>query len=251
MSEPEPLATVFRAIDAIYSEDVTDEDREQISDINLEEPGTIPLDRAIAAIKVVAEDFSRIQALRLAYQNLRHFEPTIDDKIFLLYIEYREYANLWESGEARTAIMRAASFFETFLIEECNLSQDTKLYWAIRSASDEGFLTFEEEKALQFLREVRNDCGHNAWLQTEYHQEIIMNAAFTAIVVTNSIRARIMNERLAEIGESRVDRDSSNLSSIVQSIENRYNWEWEEDNRRYEPNSQWSPPEDENPYFDI
>jgi len=249
MSGQDPLVTLFRAIVSIYFEEVTEEDREAISDIDLEEPGEIPLELAVPVIKVAAEDINHLQALRLAYQNLQRTHTTIDDNIILLLIESLEYNKLWRLGQSRTGIMRAASFYESFLIEECNLEPNNSLYDAIKSAAEVGYITEEGERVLQFLREVRNDCGHNAWLTNEYHQEIIMLACFAALTVTNSIRGRIVDEQMVEIGESPMERDSSsNITTIVENIEDRFNWSWNEDQRRYDP-VQWSPPEDEEPYF--
>jgi hypothetical protein len=246
----DPLTTLFRAIISIYFEEVTDEDREAIAGIDLEEPGEIPLELAVPAIKVAAEDVSRLQALRLAYQNLQHVHTTIEDDIILLLIESLEYNELWRSGQYRSGIMRAASFYESFLIDQCDLDPSISLYGAIKSAADANLLSEQEERALQFLREVRNDCGHNAWLQNEYHQEIIMMACFAALTVTNSIRGGIVDEQLAEIEESTMERSSSsNLTTVVQNIESRYNWVWDENQRRYQPVTHWSPPEDEDPYF--
>lgn len=250
MTGQEPLTALFRAIVSIYFEEVTDEDREAISEIDLEEPSEIPLELAVPAIKVAAEDSSRLQALRFAYQNLQHVPTTIEDNLILLLIESLEYNELWSSGQYRTGIMRAASFYESFLIDECNLGPNNRLYDAIKSAADEDFLSEKEERVLQFLREIRNDCGHNAWLKNEYHQEVVMMACFAALTVTNSIRGGIVDNQLAEIGESPMERDSSsNLTPIVQNVESRYNWEWDEDQRRYDPVKNWSPPEDEDPYF--
>ena len=182
-------------------------------------------------------------------QNLQHVHTTIEDNLILLLIESLEYNELWESGQYRTGIMRAASFYQSFLIDECDLESDIGLYDAIRSAAAEGFLSEDEERVLQFLREVRNDCGHNTWLRNEYHEETIMLACFAALTVTDSIRGGIVDNQLTELGESPMERNSpSNLTTIIQNVEERYNWEWDEDQRRYDP-IHWSPSENEEPFF--
>lgn len=249
MSGQDSLATLVEAIVSIYLEEVTDEDREAISGIDLEEPGEIPLELAVPAVKVAAEDISRLQALRLAYQNLQRTHSAIDDNLILLLIEWLEYSELWCSGQYRTSIMRAASFYQSFLTENCDFESNIGLHNAIKLAADENFLSEEEERVLQFIREVRNDCGHNAWLKNEYHEEIVMMACFAALAVTNSIRQEITNVELAEIGELPIyESSSTNLAAIIGNIEERYNWRWDENERRYDP-VQWSPSEDEEPYF--
>ena len=245
MSSSDPVVTLLRAICSIYLEEVTKEDREQVREIDLAEPGEIETEKVVSLIKVAAEDYSRTQAIKFAYNNLQRFERTFNDDVIILIIESFEYRELWQSGQPRTCIMRAASFFESYLIEKCALSPNTNLYHAINHAADAGLISSNEQRLLQFIREVRNDCGHNAWLKQDYHYEILSNTALAAVKVVRSIRMNRVDEYIEGILDNENRPTEQNLSEIVEALENRYRWEWDDENQRYEPIEDWVPPEDE------
>lgn len=247
MASAEPI--FIRAIEAIYDEEVTEEDRENAVNVSNGETARISRDQMIPTIKVIAEDHHRYEALRIIYKNWEHAAgDEFDPKMPMLLIEMRELHLLWVSRQEHTCVMRACSFFESHLSDIVDVHPSTNFGSLIDAASSRDIITTDEQKLFHFVREVRNECGHNSWLDLGYPRELLIFACTTS----NFLIGELADRRLAEMGVELTDFETE-PRHFLRKLENDFQWtcteedgqiEWEHPESWTHPNREFSTYED-------
>lgn len=236
-------ALFVRAIHSIYREEVTKEDREKAV---LTEPGTVASvepNQVIPTAKVTAEEVNRYEALRFIYNNWKRIiGEAIDTDFVLLLIEMHELLDLWRSRREHTCIIRAASFFESYFIEKTGISSQSRLGSAIDAAAARDIVTPEEKKLFHFIREVRNECSHNSWLEVEFPRELLVYTCTTS----NFLIERLAMRKLDQLG-AEMESMEAKPEHLLAKLEQDFQWECTVDddgNVDWEAPDSWTHPED-------
>lgn len=231
----------IRAIQAIYQEDVTDRDRKQAIDIKPGETKSLSKDRAIPTAKVIAEDESRYEALKFIYKNWeRAAGNQFDPQLAMLLIEMNELLTLWRSRQEHTCIIRACSFFESYFVVVSDIDPTTRFGPAIDAAAARDIIDQNERKLYHFIREVRNECGHNAWLQVDFPRELLIYSCTTS----NFLIQELADRKLVELGSEPFDGDAK-PKHFLDKLERDFQWSYKEEDGaiKWTPPDTWSHPE--------
>ncbi|TKX42299.1 hypothetical protein EXE41_17480 [Halorubrum sp. SD690R] len=145
-------------------------------------------EEALETIKWQLKNLGRTGTLYSLIGNLKTLFPDDEEHKLLLFVELSECQHFLEQDEPFAALIRGATFLEKALGERLSSSSD--LAYLIQEASDEDIISTEEEKLAQFVRECRNDAGHNFWLETEFSYVVHEHAVLTLICLLNSLLER-------------------------------------------------------------
>jgi hypothetical protein len=236
-----------RAIQAIYEEEVTAEDRSKAVDVSIGETATLSPEQLVPTAKVLGEDH-RFEALKFIYKNWERVEGELfDETVPMLLIEMYELHRLWRSREEHTCIMRACSFFQSYLYKQVDVSPETGLAGIIDSAASNDVITTDEQKLYHFVREVRNECGHNAWLDLDYPREHLVFACTTS----NFLLQELADRKLTEMGAESMDGEAE-AAHFVRKAEEDFQWTCthEDGDINWEAPDSWEHPDREFSTYD-
>lgn len=236
--------TVYiEAIRAVYNAEVCDTDRERAVTVEPGEATTVSFDQFIPTAKVMAEDVNRFEALRFIYRNWERSSPDYFDKdLIAVLIEMYELAELWTGKKYHTCVLRACSFFEEYFIQASNISKDTAFHSAINSAYSNDIISENEMKLYMFVKEVRNDCAHNNWIEIDYSTAVLVFACTTSNFLIGELAHRKLNEYGPAL-ESIVDAEPYHF---LRKLEEEFDWKCEESNGdiKWRAPESWDHPED-------
>ncbi|QAU11653.1 hypothetical protein EKH57_02105 [Halorubrum sp. BOL3-1] len=145
-------------------------------------------DEAVETIKWQLNNLGRTGTLYSLIGNLKVLYPDDEEQKLLLFVELSECQHFLERDEPFAALIRGATFLEKTLSERLSSSSD--LAYLIQEARDEGVISTKEEALAQFVRECRNDAGHNFWLETEFSYVVHEHAVLTLICLLDSLLER-------------------------------------------------------------
>lgn len=143
---------------------------------------------AVERIKYLLKTQGRTGTLYSLVGNLKQLHDDDDEHKLLLFVELSECQHFLETDEPFAALMRGATFLEKTLGER--LSSSSSLAFLIQEAKDNDVISTEQEQLAQFVRECRNDAGHNFWLETEYSYVVHEQAVHTLICLLDSLLKR-------------------------------------------------------------
>jgi len=143
---------------------------------------------AVERMKYLLKTQGRTGTLYSLIGNLKHFHDDDEENKILLFVELSECQHFLEINEPFAALMRGATFLEKTLGER--LSSSSRLAFLIQEAKDNELISTEQEQLAQFVRECRNDAGHNFWLETEYSYVVHEHAVHTLICLLDSLLRR-------------------------------------------------------------
>lgn len=238
------LGLYIKAIDAIYNEDVRDEDREKAVIV---EPGaatTLATDQVIPTAKVTAEEVNRFEALRFIYRNWeRNSGDVFDPYLIMLLIESNELLELWTAKSYHSCVIRASSFFEDYFIDVTEISERASFSDAINAAASRDMITQDEKLLYHFVREVRNDCAHNNWLQIEYPTAVLVYACTTS----NFLLGELMDRKLREFDPSLSTPVEAEPHHFLRKLREDFQWTYTENsgNISWEAPDTWEHPEED------
>lgn len=238
------LELYIKAIHAIYNEDVRDEDREKAVIV---EPGaatTLSADQVIPTAKVTAEEINRFEALRFIYHNWEQKSGDVFEGYpIALLIESYELLELWTAKSYHSCVIRACSFFESYFIDITGISENASFSDAINAAASRDIITQNEKLLYHFVREVRNDCAHNNWLEIEYPTAVLVYACTTS----NYLLGELMNRKLREFDPSSSTPVEAEPHHFLKKLKEDFQWKCIEDsgNISWEAPDKWEHPEDE------
>jgi len=241
MSESGP-GLFIQAIDSIYNEEVREEDREMAVSV---EPGgseRVRTEQVIPTAKTIAEDVNRYEALRFIYKNWERIAgEAFDPDLAMLLIESNELLTLWTSKDYHSCVIRACSFFEDYFIDTTGISEQSSFSSAINAAASRDIITEDEKRLFHFVREVRNDCGHNAWLQIEYPMEVVVFACTTSNFLVGELMERKLSEYSPDIDTPVEAEPHHFLSKLMEDFQ----WACTEDNGNisWDAPDNWTHPE--------
>ena len=144
----------------------------------------------------------------------------------LTLIEISEVEEHVEERRPMEAIMRLCSYLDN-LLEEENDGDSGSLYYRIQTAADEDFFTEQEEKLAQFIRDVRNDAGHNFWVETEMSYAIHDLAAIVSITLLD----RILRKKGIT---SWPVQSQIGIGSALRVVESEFGFIWDSDEREWD-----------------
>ena len=139
----------------------------------------------VERFKYVLKTQGRTGALYAIIGNLKQLYPEEEHHKLLLFVELSATKRLLEQREPFSALMRGATFLEKILGKR--VSSESNLGYLIQEAADDNVLSDEQEMLAQFVRECRNDAGHNFWLDTEYNYIIHEHAVRTQFTLFDSL----------------------------------------------------------------
>ena len=142
---------------------------------------------AIESLKYVLKTQGRTGALYAVVGTLKQLYPEEEYHKLLLFVELSATKDLLEQKEPFSALIRGATFLEKALGER--VSSESNLGYLIQEAVDDNVLSDKQEMLAQFVRECRNDVGHNFWLETEYNYVIHEHAVRTQFTLLDSLLA--------------------------------------------------------------
>jgi hypothetical protein len=145
-------------------------------------------EEAVKRIKYLLKTQGRTGVLYSLIGNLKAIYPDDEEHKILLFVEMSECQHLLETNEPFAALVRGATFLEKTLSER--LSSSSGLAYLIQEAADADVISNEQEMLAQFVRECRNDAGHNFWLDTEYSYVIHEHAVHSQITLLDSLLQR-------------------------------------------------------------
>ena len=85
-------------------------------------------------------------------------------------------------------------FFENYFINNTGINEKSSFSNAINAAASNDIITHDEKRLYHFVREVRNDCAHNNWLEIEYPTAVLVFACTTS----NFLLDELMDRKLRE-----------------------------------------------------
>jgi hypothetical protein len=237
------LGLYIKAIDAIYNEDVRDEDREKAIIV---EPGaatTITTEQVIPTAKVMAEKINRFEALRFIYRNWeRNSGEVFDPDLIMLLIETNELLELWTAKSYHSCVLRACSFFENYFIDNTGINERSSFSNSINAAASRGIITDDEKRLYHFVREVRNDCAHNNWLQIEYPTAVLVFACTTS----NFLVGELIDRKLREYDSTLSTPVEADPHHFLKKLKEDFQWTCTKNsgNISWEAPDNWEHPED-------
>lgn len=202
-------ASIFiKAISAIYDDEVTETDYKNAVDVSSGETASVHPDCVIATAKVVAEESHRYESLRFIYKNWERLGGGIFEAwLPMVLIEWHELKLLWQRREVHTCVIRACSFLQSYFSNTLDVSDETDFGPLIDSAASRDAISQDERKLYHFVREVRNECGHNAWLDLDYPQELLNFACMASIFLIQELSERVLADLGGTSSESAADAD--------------------------------------------
>lgn len=175
-------------------------------------------EEAIERIKYILKTQGRTGVLYPLIGNLRAFYPDEEENKLLFYVELSEANRLLEIREPFAALLRGCSFFEKILSER--LGSTSSLAELIEEAADAGEMTEEEERLAQFVRECRNDAGHNFWLETEYSYVVHEHGVISLLALLESMLASWFSTRWGTVPPRLTPE------RCLRIIEQEFSFEW-------------------------
>jgi len=145
-------------------------------------------EEAVERIRYLLKTQGRTGTLYQLIGNLKQFHDEDDEHKLLLFVELSECQHLLEIDEPFAALLRGATFLEKTLGER--LSSSSSLAFLTQEARDNDVISTKQEQFAQFVRECRNDAGHNFWLETEYSYVVHEHAVHTLICLLDSLLQR-------------------------------------------------------------
>ena len=237
------LGLYIKAIDAVYKENVQDEDREKAVVVDPGAAKKLSTDQVIPTAKVTAEEVNRFEALRFIYRNWeRNSGDVFDPYLIMLLIESNELFELWTTKSYHSCVIRACSFFENYFVDVTGISERASFSDAINAAASRDIITEDEKLLYHFVREVRNDCAHNNWLQIEYPTAVLVYACTTS----NFLLGKLMDRKLREYDPTASTPVEAEPHQFLRKLREEFLWTCTEDsgNISWDAPDTWEHPEE-------
>ena len=243
-----------QALESVYLEQPTESDYE-LSVIERSggdqtvEPADVDFDRVVPTAKVLSSEYGRFDAVRFLYHYWSNDEtPTHEDfdtQEALAGIELLELAKLRLTGREHSGIIRACSFFQFHFKTEINsdstmsnIDADEDLNDTIVAARKRNIITEEQECLYHFIRKVRNECAHNAWVTSD----IPIGMLYSACQCGEYLLVKLINSKQGvSSGDWFMGTSTSELLRIIEE-----EWGWNLD--QSDGNVSWTPPDEYDNY---
>jgi hypothetical protein len=214
------------AIEEVYTGEITERDRERAVRVEAGGTSTVSSHQIIPTAKVTAAEHGRHEALEFIYKNWSHVGgPLFDAKVPLVLIEMYEIMELRDTKQFHTGVIRACSFFESFFAETLDVSSNATLGSLIDAAAAREVISQDERKLYHFVREVRNECGHNTWLDLDHSVELLSFSDMVAVHLIQELADYIFTALEDQIAEKIGNRESNyDADDVVEMIEAKFQW---------------------------
>ena len=188
------------------------------------------------------DEYGKWTALETIYQNFERQRLSggeLGEWPFVAVAEFAEVQYLVQDNEYGSAILRGCSFFEDFLEEEVDWAthdiedvSGVSFAQTINCAADEGLINPDEQRLLHFVRQVRNEMAHHAWLRNDIRRELALCANRATLLLID----RLLQQRAEQDGVNipTFDADDEFVDELFETI-NEHGWWYDEMNRHWHP----------------
>jgi hypothetical protein len=143
------------------------------------------------------DEYEKWTALETIYRNFerqRRAGGELDEWYFIAVAEFAEVQHLVNANEYGSAILRACSFLEDFLQDEVDWreytsDEESEISFAqlINWSHEEGIVQRDEQRLLHFVRQVRNEMAHHAWLRNDIPRELALLANRVSLLLIDHL----------------------------------------------------------------